>query len=125
MDSQGNQVNTMKALITGITGFVGSHLAEFLLSKGDMVFGTFRWRSPRDNIRHLMGKITLVNCELTDLSSVMNCLDKVRPDVIYHLAAQSYVPVSFDLPASTLQTNIIGTLNVLEAVRKLKLDPVI
>jgi GDP-mannose 4,6-dehydratase len=104
---------------------VGSHLAEFLLSKGEEVYGTCRWRSPRDNIQHIKDKITIINCELLDSHSVMNCIDKARPDVIYHLAAQSYVLDSFDEPCVTLQTNIIGTTNILEAVRRLKLDPVI
>ncbi|MBN1800322.1 MAG: GDP-mannose 4,6-dehydratase [Candidatus Lokiarchaeota archaeon] len=115
----------MKALITGITGFVGSHLAEYLLGKGDTVFGTYRWRSPRDNIEHIKHKITLVNCELLDAMSVKNCISTAKPDVIFHLAAQSYVPSSFDEPAATLQTNIIGTLNLLEAVRQIGIDPII
>lgn len=114
-----------KSLITGITGFVGSHLAELLLDHGDEVYGTFRWRSPRDNIRHLMDDVHLVNCELTDAGSVRNCIATVKPDVIFHLAAQSYVPVSFDEPAATIETNVVGTLHLLEAVRKLGLDPVI
>jgi len=115
----------MKALITGITGFVGSHLAEFLLEKGAEVFGTFRWRSPRINIEHIMDDITLINCELLDSSSVKSCIETVKPEVIFHLAAQSYVPVSFNEPAATLETNIIGTLNILEAVKQCKIDPVI
>ncbi|MFX1237269.1 MAG: GDP-mannose 4,6-dehydratase [Promethearchaeota archaeon] len=115
----------MKALITGITGFVGSHLAEYLLEKGDMVFGTFRWRSPRDNIEKIRDKISLVECELLDAISVKNCISTVKPDVIFHLAAQSYVPSSFEQPAATLQTNIIGTLNLLEGVRQCDIDPII
>ncbi|MFX1277049.1 MAG: GDP-mannose 4,6-dehydratase [Promethearchaeota archaeon] len=115
----------MKALITGITGFVGSHLAEYLLEKGDVVFGTYRWRSPRDNIEHIMGKIKLENCELRDANSVRKCINTVKPDVIFHLAAQSYVPSSFNEPATTLETNIIGTLNLLEAVRQNEIDPII
>jgi len=115
----------MKALITGITGFVGSHLAEYLLEKGDEVYGTFRWRSPRDNIEHIMDKITLKNCELRDPNSVRTCINDVKPEVIFHLAAQSYVPSSFNEPATTLETNIIGTLNLLEAVRQGNVDPII
>jgi len=115
----------VKSLITGVTGFVGSHLAELLLSKGEDVYGTYRWRSPRDNIQHLEDKITLVYCELLDAASVINCIDEVKPEVIYHLAAQSYVPASVNSPATTLETNIIGTLNLLEAVRRLKIDPII
>ncbi len=89
------------------------------------MYGTCRWRSPRDNIKTFEDKVKLVNCELLDPISVMNCIEKVKPDVIYHLAAQSYVPVSFDQPGITLQTNINGTLNILEAVRRMKLDPII
>ena len=114
-----------RALITGITGFVGSHLAEFLLTKGEEVFGTYRWRSPKDNIRHILNKIILVPCELRDAESCYQAIKAVKPDVIYHLAAQSYVPVSFTQPADTIETNGIGTINLLEAIRKLDLDPII
>ncbi|PIS20637.1 hypothetical protein COT52_02720 [candidate division WWE3 bacterium CG08_land_8_20_14_0_20_43_13] len=115
----------VKSLITGITGFVGSHLAELLLSKDEEVWGTYRWRSPRVNIKQIEDKVHLINCELLDQASVLNCLEKVRPEVIYHLAAQSYVASSFDEPAFTLENNIIGTLNLLEAVKRLKIDPII
>ncbi len=115
----------VKNLITGITGFVGSHLAEFLLSKNEEVYGTYRWRSRTENIEHIRDQIYLTNCELLDHTSVLNCLGKTSPDVIYHLAAQSYVKDSYDEPSATLQTNIIGTLNILEAVRRLNLNPVI
>jgi len=115
----------VKALITGITGFVGSHLAEFLLSKGEDVYGTYRWRSPKDNIKHILNKITLVPCELRDPFSCYEAIKTVKPDVIYHLAAQSYVPVSFTQPSDTIETNVIGTVNLLEAVRKNNIDPVI
>jgi len=114
-----------RVLITGVTGFVGSHLADFLLNKEVEIFGTFRWRSPKENIKHIINKLNLVNCELLDSTSVMDCIKTVNPDVIFHLAAQSYVPVSFKKPKITLETNIIGTLNLLEAVRHFKLDPVI
>jgi len=115
----------MKALITGITGFVGSHLAEFLLKKDIEVFGTYRWRSPRDNIAHLMDRITLVHCDILDAKSVKDCISEVKPDFIFHLAAQSYVPASFNAPHITIQTNVNGTLNILEAVREAKINPVI
>jgi len=120
----------IRALITGITGFVGSHMAEFLLSKKIEVYGTFRWRSPTENIDHIKDKIKLVNCELLDSKSTYEAIKKAMPDKIFHLAAQSYVPVSFEEPTYTLQANIIGTLNILEAIRKLReenkgFDPVI
>jgi len=117
----------MKALITGITGFAGSHLAEYLLTEqpGVGVFGTYRWRSRMDNVEHLDGKIELIESDLRDYTSVQAVLDRVRPDYIFHLAAQSFVPASWTAPAETLTTNVAGQTNLFEAVRALKLDPVI
>lgn len=115
----------MRALITGITGFVGSHLAEYLLKKNEDVYGTYRWRSPMENILHIKDKINLVHCELLDFKSTYEAITKVEPDVIYHLAAQSYVPASFNEPAATIQINVLGTLNILESVRLSKIDPII
>ena len=117
----------MKALITGITGFVGSHLAEYLLAEvpGIEISGLKRWRSPKDNIAQLLDRITLHDGDLRDLASLVTVLSKARPDLIFHLAAQSYVPTSFLAPADTLETNVVGTANLLEAVRMAKLDPVI
>src|SRR3989338_9085416 len=77
----------MRALITGVTGFVGSHMAEFLLNKGVEVHGAKRWRSPMDNIKHIRNEITLEECELRDFASINRVISKVRPDVIYHLEA--------------------------------------
>lgn len=113
-----------RALITGVTGFVGSHLAEYLLSKGYEVYGTKRHQSRLDNIEHIKDKITLVDIDITDRSSVINALKKTKPDFIFHLAAQSYVPAALNAPESTMATNVIGTLNILEAVRILEIDPV-
>ncbi len=113
-----------KSLITGITGFVGSHLADLLLDRGEEIYGTYRWRSPKNNIKHIENKINLVNCDLLDSNSVMNCIEKVNPDIIYHLAAQSDVKKSFDEPSYTIQTNILSTVHLLEAVRKLKMNPI-
>ncbi len=117
----------MRILITGITGFVGSHLADYILQEHPdiSISGTKRWRSPKDNIKHLPDKVGLYDCDLRDLSSLINILDKTRPDVIFHLAAQSYVSTSYTAPADTLDTNIIGTANLLEAIRICKLEPVI
>jgi len=110
----------MRALITGITGFVGSHLAEYLLSKNYEVFGTVRWRSKRDNIAHLEAKkaITLFDTDIKDPGSVRGTVASAKPDEIYHLAAQSFVPASWSAPAETLDTNIQGQLNILEAARE-------
>lgn len=109
----------MKVLITGITGFVGSHLAEFCVARGDVeIFGTYRWRSPRDNIAHIKD-IVLVECDILDATSCRETLAKVQPDWIFHLAAQSFVPTSWAAPSSTIETNVIGQLNLFEALRSL------
>lgn len=113
----------MKALITGITGFVGSHLADFLLSKGYKVYGISRWRSDTRNIDHIKSKLTLIDADLNDAHSFYNAIQEIKPDEIYHLAAQSFVPTSWTAPADTLQTNVIGTVNLFEAVRKAGIDP--
>jgi len=114
----------VKVLITGITGFVGSHLAEYLLTKkGVTVFGIERWRSKEDNILHFKEKIRLSYCDLRDASSVHEIIRKVKPESIFHLAAQSFVLSSWVAPAETLTTNIIGELNLFEAVRELGLHP--
>lgn len=115
----------MRALITGITGFVGSHLAEYLLAQGLQVDGTYRWRSRMDNIAHIKNKIGLIECDLRDPFSTYATIKRSEPDYIFHLAAQSFVRASFDHPAGTIDSNIHGLLNVLEAVRKTELSPVI
>ena len=122
----------MRALITGITGMVGSHLADYLLKKTDWeIYGMCRWRSPLDNVDHLLGqvnrkeKLFFEYADLTDLSSMITLLKKTKPDYVFHLAAQSYPKTSFDAPADTMNTNIIGTVNLLEAIRIEELDPVI
>jgi len=117
----------MRALITGITGFAGSHLADYLLAEQADVetFGTYRWRSRMENIDHLDGKINLLECDLRDAAAVHGVLAEVRPDYIFHLAAQSFVPASWRAPSDTLTTNLIGQTNLFEAVRLLELDPVI
>lgn len=117
----------MKVLITGITGFVGSHLAEYILGKneGHGIFGLCRWRSPKNNLASVYNKITLIEADLCDLSALIRHLRNVKPDIIFHLAAQSYVLTSFNSPIHTLWTNVIGTANLLEAVRIAGIDPVI
>jgi GDP-4-dehydro-6-deoxy-D-mannose reductase len=114
----------MKVLITGITGFVGSHLAEYCLALDPPVevVGICRWRSRRENIEHLGNAVALHECDLRDASSVKKLLADVRPERIFHLAAQSYVPSSWNAPAETITTNVIGQLNVFEAMRELQLD---
>lgn len=117
----------MKILITGITGFVGSHLAEYILNlkEDHEVFGLCRWRSPRENLEHIFSKIKLLDGDLTDLSGLIRTMKAVKPDVVFHLAAQSYVLTSFNAPIHTLWTNVVGTANLLESVRITEIDPII
>src|SRR5882724_1915051 len=113
----------MRVLITGITGFVGSHMAEYALAKGAQVFGSNRWRSKTDNIDHLRDKVTFLESDLRDLSSVRSLLEISNPDFVVHLAAQSFVGVSWHAPAETLTTNILSQVHLLEAIRGLKMSP--
>ncbi|MEA2036729.1 MAG: GDP-mannose 4,6-dehydratase [Nanoarchaeota archaeon] len=113
----------MKALITGITGFVGSHLAELLLSKNYEVWGIGRWRSDTTNINHIKSKLKMIEADLNDAHSFYNAINQIKPDEIYHLAAQSFVPTSWTAPEDTMKTNVIGTINLFEAVRKAGINP--
>lgn len=122
-----------RALITGITGMVGSHLADFLLERTDWeLFGVCRWRSPLDNVEHLVPlanrgeRVRFLYGDLRDYVSLQNVLEEARPDYVFHLAAQSFPTTSFTSPLDTYDTNILGTARLLEALRRCKgLDPVI
>jgi GDP-4-dehydro-6-deoxy-D-mannose reductase len=112
----------MRVLITGFTGFVGSHLAEYLMARGDVeVFGVHRWRSRLENVEHLGDRVRRVECDMRDAAGVRHVLRDIRPDRIFHLAAQSYVPASWHAPAETLAGNVLGQVNLLEALRDLDL----
>jgi GDPmannose 4,6-dehydratase len=120
-----------RALITGITGMVGSHLADFLLEHTDWeIDGLCRWRSPLDNISHLLPKvnakdrINLLYGDLRDYHSLHEAVRQSQPDYVFHLAAQSYPQTSFDSPLDTMETNIQGTANILEALRKNQVDAI-
>lgn len=112
------------ALITGVAGMVGSHLTDYLLENTDWnVYGFCRWNESMDNIEHLTDlinkkeRIQLIYGDLNDYTSITNAINKSKPDYVFHLGAQSYPQTSFDSPLETLQTNIIGTANVLEALK--------
>lgn len=112
--------NKKKALILGINGQDSSYLAEFLLEKGYEVHGTIR-RSSISNtkrIDHIFHKLKIHYSDVTDSLSIDNIIHKVKPDEVYSLAAQSQVQISFEIPNYTSQVDAIGTLNILEAVRK-------
>ena len=117
----------MNVLITGITGMVGSHLADYICENHPLVniFGMVRWRSPKNNLREIEKNINFLNGDLNDLNSLTKVIKESKPDKIFHLAAQSYVQDSYRLPQETLRTNILGTTNLLDAVRICDFDPLI
>ncbi len=111
-----------RAFITGITGFAGSHLAEYLLQANIDVYGIIRWRSKDGNIEKIRSKIHFEEADLLDAHSLNATIKKVQPDFIFHLAAQSYVVSSWASPVNTLEVNIIGSANLFEAVRNAELN---
>ncbi|MHB1131318.1 MAG: GDP-mannose 4,6-dehydratase [Chloroflexota bacterium] len=140
----------VRALITGVTGMAGSHLAEYLLSRGDLeVCGTYRWRSRMDNLDDLSragklsilqpgvadhdlvarsikpGALNMVEMDLLDAWSVRTVMAGLRPDYVFHLAAQSFVPTSWHLPAETFQVNTVGQINLFEAMRAAGVNPLV
>src|SRR4051812_31904363 len=121
-----------RALITGITGMVGSHLAEFLLENTDWeIFGLCRWRSPLTNLETLVPRINrgdrirLLYGDLRDTLSIQQVVRQAQPDYVFHLAAQSFPRTSFDAPLDTLDTNVQGTVRVLDALRVHRQDAIV
>jgi len=142
----------LKVLITGITGFAGSHLAEYVLGRGDVeVYGSCRWRSRLDNLDDLarQGKlnlrgvdavvkserelrsmvdpegVNLLQGDMADPYQMKTLIEVVKPDRIFHLAAQSFVPTSWSAPAETFHINTVGQIHLFEAVRAAGIDPLI
>jgi len=115
-------------LITGISGFVGSYIARYLLGQGASLYGFVRRRADgtrSKNLRDIEAHVKLIEGDLTDISSLAFALDESKPDIVFHLGSQSFVPRSFTHPLETLEVNTIGTANLLEAVRLKDLDPII
>jgi len=112
-----------KCLITGCEGFIGSHLADLLVAIGHEIYGMVY--GDTENIEHLKDRITIMKCDINDFENVKEVLRKSKPDYIFHLAAQSFVMTSWEDPYLTLKTNILGTLNILEAIRVMGLNPLI
>jgi GDPmannose 4,6-dehydratase len=112
-----------RALITGITGQDGSYLAELLLAKGYEVFGVVRRASTEnvERIAHLTDRVTLVQADLLDQGSLVGALEESRPTEVYNLAAQSFVPASWNQPVLTAEFTAVGVTRLLEAIRKV--DP--
>ncbi len=109
----------MKALITGITGQDGSYLAEFLLEKGYEVVGMVRRASTEsfERINHIKDRIALAQADLLDQLSIVRMIEEHRPDEVYNLAAQSFVPTSWDQPTLTGEFDALGVTKMLEAIR--------
>ena len=121
-----------RALITGFTGMVGSHLADWLLAETQWdVVGFLRWNDDLGNVDHLLPRInehdrvSLCYGDLNDHASLARTVELVRPDYVFHLAAQSYPQTSFVAPLETLQTNILGTAALLDAIHRSGQSPVI
>jgi GDP-4-dehydro-6-deoxy-D-mannose reductase len=110
-------------LITGIGGFLGSHLAEYMLEQGWHVFGTLHRDS--SNIDAIGDKVSPLRCDIQDRARVEGIPRETRPDVVFHLAARSLPSPSWEEPEATFQVNVLGTLHLLEALRKAGLDPVV
>lgn len=116
----------MRVLVTGITGFAGSHLADFLVTRDSVeVYGFVRPSSSCEHLDRVISKVHLSVCDMTDGAAVARALKKIRPERIFHLAGQSFVPDSWQEPQTTLAINIIGELNLLEAVRQAGIQPLI
>jgi GDP-4-dehydro-6-deoxy-D-mannose reductase len=109
-----------RVLITGISGFAGSHLAEQLLDLGCEVHGTIRRHAVpmHENIEHLRGKINLHEADITSAERILGIFEEIKPNAVFHLAAESFVPTSFREPVRVSHNNIIGTLKVFEAARR-------
>lgn len=114
----------MKALITGCSGFIGSHLAELLIKKNLEVYGT-TYRGDTTNIVNIKDEIKLFKIDITRKEDVQKLIHEIEPDYVFHLAAQSLVTVSWNDPERTLKTNMLGTLFLLDAIRKESIDPII
>jgi GDP-mannose 4,6-dehydratase len=109
--------------VTGAGGMMGSHILDFLVAKGHNVLGIDF--VPTTDIRELNKGALYVECDIRDKEKLINLLDKFKPDIIFHLAAQSFPTVSWERPEYTAETNILGTINLFEAVKKLKLNSII
>ena len=114
-----------KVLITGVNGFVGSHLAEYVIENNlGEVHGTVRGKTPSYvNIEKVRDKIGIMSCDLVDAFSTDNVIKEVQPDIVFHVAAQAFVPASWKSPSETMNSNVLGSLNLFEAIRRNDIDP--
>ena len=119
-----------RTLITGISGFVGSQLAKYLLDNGNEVFGLLRRRADGSTPKNLVNEriydqIHVIEGDILDISNIGSALEVAKPDIVFHLAAQSFIPSSFENPLAILMTNSLGTANLLESIRLKNLDPIV
>ncbi len=119
-----------RTLITGISGFVGSQLAKYLLDNGNEVFGLLRRRADGSTPKNLVNEriydqIHVIEGDILDISNIGSALEFAKPDIVFHLAAQSFIPSSFENPLAILMTNSLGTANLLESTRLKNLDPIV
>jgi len=110
-------------LVTGITGFVGSHFAEYALSRGAAVVGCQLPGSSDENISHVREKLQIVECDLRDPAETVRLVEHAQAEWVIHLAAQSAVGTSWSTPATTLSTNVLPQVHLLEAVRQAPMPP--
>ena len=120
----------MNILITGGTGFVGSHMIDFILKyaikPNQKIYCTKRWMEDTKNLDHIDDKrLEYIDCDLLDAQSIIRAVEISKPEKVFHFAAQSFPEVSFKTPIITLQTNTIGTTHLLEAIKESKYNPVI
>ncbi|MBE3086975.1 MAG: GDP-mannose 4,6-dehydratase, partial [Bacteroidetes bacterium] len=113
----------MRTWVTGFGGFMGVHLVEMLQTKGEEVLSTYF--RPTTDISDVHSESKIVECDVRDRKKVFSLLEEFKPQKIYHLAAQSYPTVSWDEPWYTIETNVIGTINIFEGVKKVGLDCII
>ncbi len=114
----------MKVLITGVGGFAGSHLADYVLNNNlAEVFGIMRDAEKNENIRSHEKSIRLYECDIVDFQSIFRVLKEVKPDIIFHLAGQAFVPSSFEHTAETFKVNVIAPINIFEAVKAIDIAP--
>ena len=126
--SNGNN-HSSRALITGITGSGGSYLAEYIVDRQPQVevHGISRWHSTAtaDNLRAIADRVTVHECDLNDFSSVYSTLKAVLPELVFHIASHANVRASFTTPLAVVENNVMGTLNLLEAIRLAEIDPIV
>ena len=118
----------MNILITGVTGFVGSHMAAYILKNtNDKIYATKRWMEDTKNVNHLIdnSRFEFIDCDLLDGMSVQRAIKLSKPDKVFHFAAQSFPEVSFKIPVITLQTNVIGTTHLFESIKNSEFNPII